>query len=67
MHILDTWAMEEIMLLLQMEQGPGGNDRPQALPVAGRSLLGQSFNPFFGLWATYTRNKFENRNTGIPT
>ena len=48
MHIMDAWALEEIMLLLKMEQGPGGgNDRPQALPVAGRSFLGRSFNPFF--------------------
>ena len=49
MHIMDTWVMEEIMLLLQMEQGPGGNDRPQALLVAGRSFLSRSFNPFFTL------------------
>ena len=49
MHIMDTWVVEEIMLLLQMEQGPGGNDQSQALLVAARSFLSRSFNPFFAL------------------
>ena len=35
--------------MLQVEQDPGGDDRPPARPVAGRSLLGWSFNPFFAL------------------